>query len=94
VDSRACITPNEKEPKRFATSVYLLDILRAKVRDIEALELRLARSKTHLLAAINEVETRPDDLDCASNAKRLLSKINPGKPNEAPKRMSKNSRGA
>jgi hypothetical protein len=54
------------------------------VRDIEALELRLARSKTHLLAAINEVETRPDGLDCASNTKRLLSKMNPGKPDEAP----------
>lgn len=64
------------------------------MKDIEALELRLARSKTHLLAAINEVETRPDDLDCASNAKRLLSRMNPGKPNEAPKRMSKSNRGA
>lgn len=64
------------------------------MKDIEALELRLARSRTHLLAAINEVETRPDDLDCASNAKRLLSRMNPGKPDEAPKRMSKNSRGA
>lgn len=64
------------------------------MKDIEALELRLARSRTYLLAAINEVETRPDDLDCASNAKRLLSRMNPGKPNEAPKRMSKNSRGA
>lgn len=72
----------------------LLDTLQAKVKDIEALEQRLAQSKTHLLALIDEIESKPDDLDCAANARRVLSKMNLGEPNEAPKRAGKNSKRA
>lgn len=67
----------------------LLDTLQAKVKDIEALEQRLAQSKAHLLALIDEIESKPDDLDCAANAKRVLSKMNLGEPSEAPKRTKK-----
>ncbi|MDU9409719.1 MerR family transcriptional regulator [Pseudomonas sp. zfem001] len=67
----------------------LLDTLQAKVKDIEALEQRLAQSKTHLLALIDEIESKPDDLDCASNAKRVLSKMNLGEPSETAKRVKK-----
>jgi len=67
----------------------LLDTLQAKVKDIEALELRLAQSKAHLLALIDEIESKPDDIDCASNAKRVLSKMNLGEPSDAPKRAGK-----
>lgn len=67
----------------------LLDTLQAKVKDIEALEQRLAQSKTHLLALIDEIESKPDDIDCATNAKRVLSKMNLGEPSEAPKRAKK-----
>jgi DNA-binding transcriptional MerR regulator len=72
----------------------LLDTLQAKVKDIEALEQRLTQSKTHLLALIDEIESKPDDLDCAANARRVLSKMNLGKPSEAPKRAGKNSKRA
>ncbi len=72
----------------------LLDTLQAKVKDIEALEQRLAQSKTHLLALIDEIESKPDDLDCAANARRVLSKMNLGEPSEAPKRAAKNSKRA
>lgn len=72
----------------------LLDTLQAKVKDIEALEQRLAQSKTHLLALIDEIESKPDDLDCAANAERVLSKMNLGEPRETPKRASKNSKRA
>lgn len=72
----------------------LLDTLQAKVKDIEALEQRLAQSKTHLLALIGEIESKPDDLDCASNAKRVLSKMNLGEPSETPKRAGNNSKRA
>lgn len=61
----------------------LLDTLRGKVRDIEALEQRLAQSKAHLLALIGEIEGKPDDLDCAANARRVLSKIQLGEPDKA-----------
>ncbi|PKQ40596.1 MerR family transcriptional regulator [Pseudomonas sp. o96-267] len=67
----------------------LLDTLQAKVQDIEALEQRLAQSKTHLLALIDEIESKPDDIDCAANARRVLSKMNLGEPSEAPKRTKK-----
>lgn len=67
----------------------LLDTLQAKVKDIEALEQRLAQSKTHLLALIDEIESKPDDIDCAANAKRVLSKMNLGEPSEAPRRTKK-----
>nr|WP_064495258.1 MerR family transcriptional regulator [Pseudomonas chengduensis] len=69
----------------------LLDTLQAKVKDIEALEQRLAQSKAHLLALIDEIESKPDDIDCATNAKRVLSKMNLGEPSETPKRTSKTS---
>ncbi|WP_061237773.1 MerR family transcriptional regulator [Ectopseudomonas composti] len=67
----------------------LLDTLQAKVKDIEALEQRLAQSKTHLLALIDEIESKPDDLDCAANAKRVLAKMNLGEPSGRPKRAKK-----
>ncbi|WP_134676738.1 MerR family transcriptional regulator [Ectopseudomonas khazarica] len=67
----------------------LLDTLQGKVRDIEALEQRLAQSKTHLLALIHEIESKPGDLDCAANAKRVLSKMNLGEMNEAGKRVKR-----
>jgi DNA-binding transcriptional MerR regulator len=69
----------------------LLDTLQAKVKDIEALEQRLAQSKTHLLALIDEIESKPDDIDCATNAKRVLSKMNLGEPSDPLKRTSKTS---
>ncbi|MCY1274934.1 Cu(I)-responsive transcriptional regulator [compost metagenome] len=56
----------------------LLDTLRSKVRDIEALEARLAESKGHLLALIGEIEAKPDDIDCATNARRVLSRMQLG----------------
>lgn len=67
----------------------LLDTLQAKVKDIEALQQRLAQSKAHLLALIDEIESKPDDIDCATNAKRVLSKMNLGEPSEAPRRTGK-----
>jgi DNA-binding transcriptional MerR regulator len=48
----------------------LLDTLRLKVRDIEALEARLAQSKTHLVSLIAEIEAKPAEIDCTTNAKR------------------------
>lgn len=67
----------------------LLDTLQAKVKDIEALEQRLAQSKAHLLALIDEIESKPDDIDCATNAKRVLSKMNLSEPSERPRPAGK-----
>lgn len=53
----------------------LIDTLGRKVADIEALEARLARSKASLLAVIDQIETRPDDIDCAANAQRVFTRL-------------------
>ena len=53
----------------------LIKALRRKVTDIEALELRLARSKANLVTLIEEIEARPDDIDCAANARRVLTRM-------------------
>lgn len=53
----------------------LISALRRKVADIEALETRLAQSKAHLNRLIGEIEARPNDIDCAANARRVLSRI-------------------
>lgn len=56
----------------------LLDTLQGKVREIEALERQLGESKRHLLSLIAEIESKPDDIDCATNARRVLSGLQLG----------------
>lgn len=53
----------------------LLDALRNKVADIEALEKRLATSKAQLKAALADIEAKPAGIDCAANARRVMSRI-------------------
>lgn len=57
----------------------LIDTLRRKVKEIEALQARLAGSKAQLVALIKEIEARPDGIDCAANAQRVLSQMQRGK---------------
>lgn len=52
----------------------LMDMLRAKVADLGALEARLVHSKAQLLSLIAEIEAKPDDMDCATNSQRVLSR--------------------
>lgn len=56
----------------------LIETLRSKVQDIEALERRLAQSKAHLVALLAEIEAKPEEIDCATNASRVLSRIRSG----------------
>lgn len=53
----------------------LIGALTRKVADIEALEASLARNKAQLRHVIEGIETRPADLDCAENARRVLTQI-------------------
>lgn len=53
----------------------LTKALRGKVADIEELETRLRQSKKQLVALIDDIEAKPDDIDCAANARRLLSRV-------------------
>lgn len=53
----------------------LLDTLRRKVQDIETLQAQLAQSKAQLVELMEQIETKPQDMDCAANARRVLSEI-------------------
>lgn len=64
----------------------LLSTLRRKIADIETLEKRLAHSKAQLKAVVAQIESKPDDVACADNARKVLSKIQLGEfdgPSEA-----------
>ena len=49
--------------------------LQQKVTDIEQLQQKLARNKAKLLSVIDTIAAKPDDMDCADNAKRVLSEL-------------------
>lgn len=53
----------------------LVTTLRRKLADIEALQERLARSKAQLQALLSDIESKPDDVTCAANARRVLSRM-------------------
>ncbi len=55
--------------------------LRSKIADIEQLQAKLAETKTHLLRIVEDIESRPDDVDCATNAQRVLSRLKQGEEN-------------
>ncbi len=53
----------------------LVATLRRKLAEIAALQERLARSKSQLQALLGDIEGKPDDMTCADNAKRVLSRM-------------------
>lgn len=56
----------------------LLETLQRKVQDIEALQAQLAQSKAHLVALMAQIESKPAGIDCATNARRVLSRMGLG----------------
>ncbi len=55
----------------------LVETLRRKLADIIALQARLAESKAQLQALLSDIESKPDDMTCADNARRVLSRMLP-----------------
>lgn len=53
----------------------LLAALRAKIASIETIERQLAQSKKALRELIHQIETQPDGIDCAENARRIIRKM-------------------
>ena len=51
----------------------LVALLKQKVDDLTVLEAQLARRKARLVAVIDGIESRPDGMDCAENAKRVVA---------------------
>jgi DNA-binding transcriptional MerR regulator len=51
----------------------LMAALHKKIADIESMQARLAQSKARLRSLIELIEARPDDVDCADNAARVMA---------------------
>ena len=51
----------------------LLDTLQRKIADIELMQDRLAQSKSQLKTLVTQIKAKPQDMDCATNAKRVLA---------------------
>lgn len=51
----------------------LAETLARKIAEIEAEQARLAASKAHLLTITQAMTSKPDGMDCASNAERIMS---------------------
>lgn len=62
----------------------LLDTLRRKVQDIGALQAQLAQNKAHLVELMAQIEAKPQDMDCAANARRVLSDMRWAEADSAP----------
>lgn len=53
----------------------LVQALRTKAAEIDALLKQLKQSKAQLLIAIDTIESRPDDIDCVDNRIRILEQL-------------------
>lgn len=62
----------------------VLDALRRKVADIEALQAQLAQSRTQLVELIGQIEAKPQDMSCEANARRVLSGMRLAETGSAP----------
>jgi DNA-binding transcriptional MerR regulator len=53
----------------------LLEGLQRKITDIEAMQARLEKSKSHLQNLVRYIEAKPEGVDCAEHAKRYLEEM-------------------
>ncbi len=53
----------------------LIAALTKKVADIEAMEVRLAQNKSHLLAIIGLIDAKPEGTACSDNAVRVMDSL-------------------
>lgn len=54
---------------------HLLNTLRQKVNDLEEIERKIALNKAKLLEVLTEIEAKPQDMDCQTNAQRVMSQL-------------------
>ncbi len=53
----------------------LVAMLQKKVDDIEAMQAQLAQSKATLMQLIQLITTKPEDMACGDNAKRVMQEL-------------------
>lgn len=53
----------------------LVSMLQKKIQDIEAMEAKLRATKSQLQMLVHRIENKPEGMDCADNAKRVLNEL-------------------
>lgn len=53
----------------------LVETLRNKIADLEAIQRKIEQNKAKLTAVLHEIEAKPEDMDCATNARRVISQF-------------------
>lgn len=53
----------------------LVSMLQKKIHDIEAMEAKLRANKSQLQMLVHRIENKPEGMDCADNAKRVLNEL-------------------
>nr|WP_256873312.1 MerR family DNA-binding protein [Pseudomonas taiwanensis] len=53
----------------------LLDSLKRKVAEIEAMQARLEQNKAQLLVTIEVIESKPEGMQCGENTQRVLNRL-------------------
>ncbi|BDR10040.1 hypothetical protein CTR2_R33780 [Comamonas thiooxydans] len=53
----------------------MLDTLRRKLQSIDLMLAQLTQNRAELGELIAQIEARPEDMDCAGNARRVLSQM-------------------
>jgi len=53
----------------------LLEALKGKVAEIEAMQKRLKENRAQLLVAIQSIQSRPEGISCSDNTKRVLEQL-------------------
>lgn len=53
----------------------LVAALESKIANIETIERQLAQNKQALRQLIQDIQSKPADIDCAENARRILQKM-------------------
>lgn len=51
----------------------LLTTLKQKIQDLEELERKVAKNRAMLVKIYQEIQAKPDDIDCIANAERILT---------------------
>jgi len=72
----------------------VLDALRRRVADIEALQAQLAQSRTQLVELIGQIKAKPQDMSCEANARRVLSGMRLAETGTTTTRRSGTARGS
>jgi len=53
----------------------LIVVLKKKISDIEAMEVRLAQNKADLLTLVHLIDSKPDDVACKDNTLRVMDSM-------------------